>query len=232
MAGRGAAGGGQQGDARGGGRVRGCHDGHLVQQGRAGGHPRQGGCGRPPVRLQSTLHVHRLPARCAGHGQVAPALGPQLCACLRRVLLLTPSPWPAGLLLAMRLLVGGRARTSSPPTIHASAAAVCRGRSAGCACAGPRSELGEAAAAADDERSFFDVAESDLASSEGAPSVPVRMCWCPRVQMHLSLRTQVVLLLGPQTAKLIATRRMLQFDQGRREHGFGGRCKRLALLVH
>ncbi|KAK9831401.1 hypothetical protein WJX81_001251 [Elliptochloris bilobata] len=38
---------------------------------------------------------------------------------------------------------------------------------------GPRSELGEAAAAAaDDERSFFDVAESDLASSEGAPSVP------------------------------------------------------------
>ena len=42
------------------------------------------------------------------------------------------------------------------------------------ACAGPRSELGEAAAAADDVRSFFDVAESDLASSEGAPSVPVR----------------------------------------------------------
>ena len=47
-------------------------------------------------------------------------------------------------------------------------------RSAGWGCAGPRSELGEAAAAADDERSFFDVAESDLASSEGAPSVPVR----------------------------------------------------------
>ncbi len=45
--------------------------------------------------------------------------------------------------------------------------------------AGPRSELGEAAAAADDERSFFDVAESDLASSEGAPSAPVRTRWRP-----------------------------------------------------
>lgn len=80
------------------------------------------------------------------------------------------------LLLAMQMLVDSWARTTRCYEPSKRSGSVDES-SAGWECAGPRSELGEAAAAADDERSFFDVAESDLASSEGAPSVPVRKRW-------------------------------------------------------
>ncbi len=90
---------------------------------------------------------------------------------------------------------------------------------------GPRSEAGEAGAAAEDGRSFFDVAESDLVSSDGAASAVVRGPARPRAQGAAPGRRAAAPPVGPAVAPAPG-RRCQGGWQRERGKGASGRAPR------